>query len=180
VPRYVAFLRAINIGGRRASSTQLTACLEGAGFENVANFRASGNLIFDAPRESECSLTKRVDDALTDDLGFDVRTFLRTAAQVRAIAAFEPFPAEIRAKSEGKLQVALMAKPLAKGARDEVLALATESDPLAISNRELYWLPSGPTMQTELNLRLLDTLVGENTRRTKRMIEVIAAKFLDH
>jgi uncharacterized protein (DUF1697 family) len=119
-----------------------------------------------------------VDEALTAALGFEVRSFLRTAAQVRAIATFEPFPPDGRARSEGKLQVALLAKPLPKGVRDEVLALATDTDPLAISGRELYWLPSGPTMQTDLNLRLLDSLVGENTRRTKSMISEITAKFL--
>jgi uncharacterized protein (DUF1697 family) len=178
VPRYVAFLRAINIGARRASSKQLTAALEDAGLENVTAFRASGNLIFDAEREAPTALAKRVDEALTAALGFEVRSFLRTAAQVRAIATFEPFPPDGRARSEGKLQVALLAKPLPKGVRDEVLALATDADPLAISGRELYWLPSGPTMQTDLNLRLLDSLVGENTRRTKSMISEIAAKFL--
>jgi len=179
VPQYVAFLRAINVGGRRASSQQLAACLESAGFDNVANFRASGNLIFDAPRASDSALTKRVDHALTNGLGFHVRAFLRTAAQVRAIADFQPFPPEVLTGSQGKLQVALLPKPLPNRVRDNVLALATDADPLAISGRELYWLPSGPTMQTDLDLRLLDTMVGENTRRTKRMIEEIAAKFLD-
>jgi uncharacterized protein (DUF1697 family) len=178
VPRYVAFLRAINIGGRRASSKQLTAALEDADFQNVTAFRASGNLIFDAERESVPALAKRVSEALTATLGFQVRGFLRTAAQVRAIAAFEPFPPEIRAKSQGKLQVALLAKTPPKRVRDEVLALATDADPLAVSSRELYWLPSGGTMQTDLNLRQLDSLVGENTRRTKSMISEIAAKFL--
>jgi hypothetical protein len=33
-------------------------------------------------------------------------------------------------------------------------------------------------MQTDLNLRAIDKLLGENTRRTKSMIEEIAAKFL--
>jgi uncharacterized protein (DUF1697 family) len=178
VPRHVAFLRAINIGGRRASSKQLTAALESAGFGDVTAFRASGNLIFDADRASPSALTKRVDEALTGALGFEVRTFLRTAAQVRAIAGFEPFPPKVLAASQGKLQVALLAKPLPKRARDEVLALATDADPLAVSGRELYWLPSGPTMQTDLDLRLLDNLVGENTRRTKGMIQEIATKFL--
>jgi uncharacterized protein (DUF1697 family) len=178
VPRYVAFLRAINIGGRRASSAQLAACLDGRGFTNVANFRASGNLIFDAERASEAAITKRVDDALTTGLGFEVRSFVRTAAQVRAIAAHEPFPPEILAASQGKLQVALMAKAPPKAAREQVLALATDADQLAISGRELYWLPSGPTMRTELDLRLIDNLIGENTRRTKNMIEEIGAKFL--
>lgn len=178
MPRYVAFLRAINIGGRRASSQDLTGCLENLGFQNVANFRASGNLIFDAPRESETALKKRVDDALTTGLGFEVRSFVRTAAQVRAIATHDPFPPDVLAKSKGKLQVALLAKAPPKRARAEILALATDRDPLAIEGRELYWLPSGPMMQTDLDLRLLDKLAGENTRRTKRMIEEIATKFL--
>jgi uncharacterized protein (DUF1697 family) len=178
MPRYVAFLRAINIGGRRASSAQLAACLEDRGFTNVANFRASGNLIFDADHASEAAIRKRVDDALTTGLGFEVRSFVRTAAQVRAIAAHEPFAPAILAASQGKLQVALLAKRPPNRAREQVLVLPTDADHLAISGRELYWLPSGPTMQTDLNLRLLDTLVGENTRRTKSMIQEIAAKFL--
>ena len=179
MPRYVAFLRAINIGGRRASSQQLAECLDDRGFTNVINFRASGNLIFDAERASATALKRRVDEALTEGLGFEVRSFIRTAARVRAIAAFEPFPPKVLAKSQGKLQVALLAKAPPKPAREEVLALATDADPLAISGSELYWLPSGPTMQTDLDLRLLDKLAGDNTRRTKHMISEIATKFLD-
>jgi len=178
VPRHVAFLRAINVGGRRASSKQLTTALEDVGFHNVIPFRASGNLIFDADREPATDLAKRVDDALTNVLGFEVRSFLRAAAQVRAIAALDPFPPKITEASTGKLQVALLAKPPSKRVRQEVLVMATDTDPLAIHGRELYWRPSGPTMQTDLNLRALDNLVGENTRRTKTMIKEIAAKFL--
>ncbi len=179
MPRYVAFLRAINIGGRRARNQDLTGCLANLGFENVANFRASGNLIFDAPRQSETALKQRMDDALSTGLGFEVRSFVRTAAQVRAIATHDPFPPEVLARSEGKLQVALLAKAPPKRTRAEILALATDRDPLAIDGRELYWLPAGPTMQTDLDLRLLDRLAGENTRRTKSMIAEIAARFLE-
>jgi uncharacterized protein (DUF1697 family) len=179
VPRHAAFLRAINVGGRRASRDQLTGCLESLGFENVTTFRASGNLIFDAPRQSEAALTKRIDDALTESLGYDVRAFLRTAADAQAIAAHTPFPKRIVDASGGKLQVALLAKSPSKAARDEVLAMATDDDRLAVDGTELYWLPSGGQMQTDLNLRAIDTLVGENTRRTQSMIREIAEKFLD-
>jgi uncharacterized protein (DUF1697 family) len=178
VPRHVAFLRAINVGGRRAGREQLTNCLESLGLENVATFRASGNLIFDAGRQSETALIKRIDDALTQSLGYDVRTFLRTAKDVRAIADHDPFPPKVVKASGGKLQVALLAKPPSKRARDEVLAMATDADRLAIDGRELYWLPSGGQMETDLNLRAIDNLIGENTRRTKSMIEEIAQKFL--
>ena len=180
MPRHVAFLRAINVGGRRASREQLTSCLESLGFESVSTFRASGNLIFDAPRQSAAKLTKRIDDALTESLGYDVRAFLRTAAEVHAIAAADPFPKKIVESSGGKLQVAMLREPPAKAARDEVLSMATDDDRLAVRGAELYWLPSGGQMQTDLNLRAIDTLLGENTRRTKSMISEIALKFLAH
>jgi uncharacterized protein (DUF1697 family) len=176
--RHVAFLRAINVGGRRASRDQLTTCLESLGFESVTTFRASGNLIFDAPRQSGATLTKRIDDALTESLGYDVRAFLRTAADVNAIAAHTPFPRKVVEASGGKLQVALLADAPSKAAREEILAMATEDDRLAIEGTELYWLPSGGQMESDLNLRAIDTLVGENTRRTKSMIGEIASKFL--
>jgi uncharacterized protein (DUF1697 family) len=178
VPRHVAFLRAINVGGRRASRDQLTACLDSLRFENVPTFRASGNLIFDAPRQPETALTRRIDDALTQSLGYDVRAFLRTAGDVHAIAAHAPFPKKIVDASGGKLQVALLRKRPPKSARDEVLSMATADDLLAIHGTELYWLPSGGQMQTELDLRAIDDLVGENTRRTKNMVGEIAQKFL--
>jgi hypothetical protein len=95
MPRLIAFLRAINVGGRRATRDQLTSCLDSLGFENVTTFRASGNLIFDARRQPETALTKRIDDALTESLGYDVCAFLRTAADVQAIAAHTPFPKKI-------------------------------------------------------------------------------------
>ena len=178
MPRHVAFLRAINVGGRRASRDQLTTCLESLGFENVTTFRASGNLIFDAPRQSQATLTRRIDDALTESLGYDVRAFIRTATAVRAIAAHEPFPRKVVQASGGKLQVAILAKAPSKAVRDEVLSMATDDDRLAIQGTELYWLPSGGQMQADLDLRAIDNLVGENTRRTRSMIGEIAEKFL--
>ena len=35
-------------------------------------------------------------------------------------------------------------------------------------------------MESELDLRAIDDLVGENTRRTKNMVSEIAQKFLAH
>jgi hypothetical protein len=57
--------------------------------------------------------------------------------------------------------------------------MATDDDRLAVDGTELYWLPSGGQMQTDLNLRAIDALVGENTRRTQNMIREIAEKFLE-
>jgi len=176
---YAAFLRGVNLGGKRkAPSAQLCSALEGAGFENVATFRASGNVAFSASGPDEVEqITARVEEALANSLGFDVVAHLRTAAQVRAIAAHEPFEPRDVAALDGKLQVALLKKAPSAAARREALAMATDADALAIRGRELYWLPSGRMTESDLRLDPLERIVGAWTMRTKGTIEQMAAKF---
>jgi hypothetical protein len=57
-----------------------------------------------------------------------------------------------------------------------VLALATDEDQLAIADRELFWLPSGGTIDSELDLKAIDRALGKGTQRTMGTIEQIAAK----
>lgn len=175
--RYAAFLRGMNIGGRRIKNEELRAAVERLGFEGVATFRASGNVVFEsdgggAPAE----ISSRLEDGLGEALGYEVPVFLRTEAELLAIAGCEPFDPEQVAGSAGKLQVALLvAKPTA-AARKEVLALATEEDRLAIRGRELYWLPNGGMSESELDLNAIGAALGLTTMRTKGTIDQIAAK----
>ena len=63
---------------------------------------------------------------------------------MRAIAAHEPFPAKAVERSDGKLQVALLAtKPRPRPPAKQVLELATDEDRLVFEGFELYWLPNG-------------------------------------
>lgn len=136
--RYVAFLRGMNLGKRRIKNEELRAEFEALGFEEVATFRASGNVIFAAARKkSEGALTKEVEAGLGEALGYEVPVYLRSCEEVAAIAAEEPFEAKAVAASKGKLQVLLLAKKPTAAARRKVLALATEEDSLALSAREL-------------------------------------------
>ena len=175
--KYAAFLRGINLGKvRRISNADLKRHFEGMGLEEVGTFRASGNVIFTAGRESEAKLKSRVEKALKEALGYDVTVFLRDETELRAIAQLQPFPPATVARSKGKLQVSMLPKKPAAKARDAVLAVATEDDPLAFGERELYWLPSGGQMESELDLNAIEKLVGPTTRRTMGTIEQIAAK----
>jgi uncharacterized protein (DUF1697 family) len=177
MPRYAAFLRGINIGNRRVKAADLCAPFESAGLEEVAAFRASGNVIFDGPREPAPKLSGRLEEALEESLGYDVAVFLRTAKEVRAIAGHEPFPAADVRASEGKLQISFLRRAPSAKVRSEVVALATPRDGLAFAGRELYWLPSGPMSDTELDLRAIDKLIGVSTRRTMGTVREIAAKW---
>jgi uncharacterized protein (DUF1697 family) len=175
--RYVAFLRGMNLGGRRIKNEDLRRHFEEMGLEEVATFRASGNVIFSSPRrEAEGKLAGRVETELDERLGYDVPVFLRSAEEIATIAAREPFDEKAVAESKGKLQVSLLKEKPSAAAKKKVLALAGEEDQLAIEDRELYWLPSGGVIESDLDLKAIAKLLGADTRRTMGTIEEIARR----
>jgi uncharacterized protein (DUF1697 family) len=176
--RYVAFLRGMNLGGRRIKNEELRQHFEEMGFGWVTTFRASGNVVFSTPkRGAESKLAQRVEAELDERLGYDVPVFLRSIEEVAAIAAHEPFDPKLIEKSKGKLQVSLLMKKPSAAAKKKVLALASDADLLAIEGRELYWLPSGGLLESDLDLKAIEALLGADTRRTMGTIERIAAKY---
>jgi uncharacterized protein (DUF1697 family) len=174
--RYAAFLRAVNLGrNRRVTSAQLKSLFEEAGAEEVATFRTSGNVVFEASRDMARALEQHLEKALRHE----VVIFLRTASELKEIAAYEPFPAKKVDASKGKLQVSMLETKPTAATQKKVLALATDQDQLAFGKRELYWLPSGGTLESELDRKALDELLGPTTMRTKGTVELLAAKFFE-
>lgn len=172
--RYAAFLRAVNLGrDRRVTSAQLKSLFEEVGAEDVATFRTSGNVVFEAPRDIARALETHLEKAL----GHEMVIFMRTASDLEAIAAHEPFPPKAVDGSNGKLQVSLLEKKPTAATQKKVLALATDQDPLAFGKRELYWLPSGGTLESELDRKTIDKLLGPTTMRTKGTVELLYAKY---
>jgi uncharacterized protein (DUF1697 family) len=178
VNRHVAFLRGVNLGAkRRASGAELRAAFEAAGFEDVATFRTSGNVVFGGSG-GEDRVGAKAEAALREALGFEVRVVLRSDRELKAIAAHEPFEPEVVAATEGRLQVILMAEKPTASARKAVLALATERDRLAVRGRELYWLPTAGTQGSDLDQEALGAELGLVTVRTMGTIEQLVAKYL--
>lgn len=175
--RYVAFLRGMNLGGRRISNADLRSHFEALGCEEVATFRASGNVVFERD-EPPAKLTPRLEAGLAEALAYEVPVFLRSAEEVLAIAAREPFEAKAVEASKGKLQVALLTEEPGQAVVKKALALATDDDRLAIEDRELYWLPKGGISESELDLKAIAAALGPTTIRTKGTIDQLAAKHL--
>ena len=91
--RFVAFLRAINVGGGRTVKMQyLCQVFESLGFSNVATFIASGNVVFETTTKETKALERRIEKALKTALGYEVRTFVRGEAELAKIAGYRPFP----------------------------------------------------------------------------------------
>jgi len=174
--RYVAFLRGMNLGGRRIKNDELRRRFEQLDLSEVSCFRASGNVVFAVDESGEASLKARIEVGLGESLGYEVPVFLRSAEELRAVAAQAPFDASLVAASKGKLQVAFLPATPKAPAGKEALALATDEDRLAIDGRELYWLPSGGISESELDLKKIESAVGPWTMRTKGTVDQIVAK----
>ncbi|HEY2478535.1 MAG TPA: DUF1697 domain-containing protein [Solirubrobacterales bacterium] len=176
--RYVAFLRGMNLGKRRIKNPELVAHFEAMGMEEVATFRASGNVVLvDPAGQAESKLQERLEAELDARLGYDVAVFLRSAKEVAAIAARDPFPSAAIEASKGKPQVVLLGRRPSAKAKKEALALAPDGDLMVIEGRELHWLPSVGLSETELDTKTLDAALGKGTTRTAGTIEQIAAKY---
>lgn len=173
--RYVAFLRGMNLGGRRITNEALRSHFETLGCEDVATFRASGNVIF-ARDGRPAQLTSRLEEGLVEALGYEVPVFLRSAKELLAIAAYDSFEAKQLEASKGKLQVALLTKKPTAAAAKKALTLSTEADRLAIAARELYWLPAGGISESDLEWKAIEAALGPTTVRTKGTIDQIATK----
>lgn len=173
---HAAFLRGMNLGGRRISNAELASAFEMLGFAGVATFRASGNVLFESSGEPEGELVARIETGLQEALGYAVPTFVRSAAELRSIVAFEPFPLDEIAASGGKLQVTMFAERPSEEARAAALALATDEDRLNLTGRELYWLPSGGVLDSELDQGEIGRLLGPGTMRTMGTLEGVAGK----
>jgi uncharacterized protein (DUF1697 family) len=173
---HVAFLRGMNVGGHRITNADLTEEFQALGFGAVSTYRASGNVIFESSGAPEGELVAAIEEGLEEALGYAVPTFVRSGEEIRGIADFDPFDLDLVAQSKGKLQVSLLGQPPTKKQRDAVLAKASEEDRLLITGRELYWLPSGGTLESPLGMDAFEDSVGVSTMRTKGTIEGIASK----
>jgi len=172
---YVAFHRGMNLGRRRIRNEELCECFVAMAFTQVSAFLASGNVMFGTDTKLS-DLEKRIEHGLKQRLNYEVPTFVRGAERVAAIADHQPFPDTVVSASGGKLQVALLSARPSASSRRAALALRTDEDHLALDDQELYWLPSGSLLDSDLDMKGLGTILGPMTIRTQRTVQRLAAR----
>ena len=137
--RFIAFLRAINVGGGRTVRMQsLRQAFESLGFSSVATFIASGNVVFETTTKKTKTLERKIEKALREALGYEVRTFVRGEAELAKIVNHRPFP---RSKFDESWQsnIIFLADNLNEKVKQQVNALGTNTDAFEVHRREIYW-----------------------------------------
>ena len=96
---------------------------------------------------------------LSDALGYEVATFIRTDAEVRNISKYTPFmPAFIKAAAA--LNVAMFKEPLDDNQARAVLALKTKNDSFHVHGREVYWLSQTKLAESVISNAVFEITVG--------------------
>lgn len=137
MPRSVAFLRAVNVGGRVVKMDALRAAFEALSLQRVQTFIASGNVIFDHKARDIAALERRIEAALHATFGFEIDTFVRSLDEIAVIAAHPAFDGSATTEVVGFLRDTPDAPACAT-----VQALSTEIDRLLVVGRELVWTSS--------------------------------------
>ena len=134
----VVFLRAINVGGRNIKMEQLRQIFESMGFSKVETFIASGNVMFDSKSKSTKALEGKIERALEDALGYKVTTFIRSIAELAAVARYKPFH---DCDQDGNvLYIGFVADNPGEKSRHRLQSFTTKVDDFHIYGREVYWL----------------------------------------
>lgn len=87
----VAFLRAVNVGGRRVEMARLRGVLAGLGLGDVRTYIASGNAFFTSSESDHTALVEHIETGLAEAFGFEIPTILRTVPELRSELAASPF-----------------------------------------------------------------------------------------
>lgn len=138
--RYVALLRAINVGGRTVTMERLRSLFESLGLGRVESFIASGNVIFETRARDAAVLERRIERHLAESLGFEVATFLRSPGELADVVAYEPFASSRPAEPGHTLWVGFLRAAPSEEGRQKLLACRTDTDEFHSHGREAYWL----------------------------------------
>jgi uncharacterized protein (DUF1697 family) len=109
--QYVAFLRGVNVGGKKPiRMKELANVLTAAGFHNVRTFIASGNVIFEASAKDPKRIARKIEKHLRDAFGYEITVIIRNVDELRAIIKRNPFK-KPKPSADEMLFVTFLASP---------------------------------------------------------------------
>jgi len=175
--KHIAFLRAINVGGRTVKMDHLRGIFKSMGFSNIETFIASGNVIFESKSKDESKLEKMIEKELNETLGFEVATFIRSDSELAGIVDYKPFP-KSQMDSAAVLNIAFLSEPLNAELKKLAMALKTDIDNFHIHGREVYWLCLKKQSESKFSNAVLEKTLGrKSTLRGLNTVKKLAEKY---
>lgn len=171
----IALLRGINVGGnRKVPMAELRALAEGLGWESVATYIQSGNLVFVA-KGSPAALERALEQAIADHFGFVVPVVVCTGPQWCAWAAASPF-ADAAAERPNLLHLGVAKAAPKTDAAKALAPYCTQGERVAVRDGALWIDYVGGVARSKVTPAVLDRCIGSTvTLRNWKSAQAIAA-----
>lgn len=167
---YVALLRAVNVGGTgKLPMTSLAALCAAAGFSRVQTYIASGNVVFHSD-ETEDQVRTALEDRLHAHCGKRVGVIVRTASEIAAIVAQNPFPDQ----PGNRVMALFVDTPLPADAMEG--ANGAQDEQVRLGQRALFVFYPNGMAKTRLRLPSEKAGTARNMNTVARLAEMAAAE----
>jgi len=176
VPRYVAFLRAVNVGGRKFPMAELRALLEKAGYEDVATHIQTGNVLLTTPSRSRAKVEEDLEKLFSEDRGFDVRTVVLTPKELSQVVADADRLEESYPAGHGHYVSLLKAKPTAQGTA-KLEGHGFDDETVVVRARAVHLLYDKPYHEAKVSNVQVEKALGVATNRNLKVIRAVAEKW---
>jgi uncharacterized protein (DUF1697 family) len=167
VPRQIALLRGVNVGGnKRVEMARLRALMEELGYENVVTYVNSGNAVFSGKRRSE----QHLEAAIAKTFGFEVPVVLRSRDELADIVQANPLR-DVATDPAKHLVVFCSAE-----ASTDLDPTAFAPETFHVRGREVYlWAPGGIGTSPLAKVLATKSLGAKSTARNWRTVEKLLA-----
>lgn len=137
--RYVALLRAVNVGGTTIKMAPLRETVQQLGCTEVRSYLASGNVLLTTALD-ETDLRAALEQAIRDRHGITTTVMVRTAQELADVVAARPYPDAENTQAH----VGFLHEPPSTDEVRRLSHLDCAPEELTIRGRELYYhLPNG-------------------------------------
>jgi uncharacterized protein (DUF1697 family) len=171
---YVVLLRGINVSGqKKIKMAELRTLLEEEGFEAVATYIQSGNVVLKSALDAD-RVASGVSAAIEKHFGFAVPAVVRTADELERIVNAVPFERAALDADEKRHLVAFLSGLAPESSPDRLAPYLTHDDQLVARDRELYiHLPGGQAGSKFNNNVIEKKLELTSTMRNWKTVRVL-------
>jgi uncharacterized protein (DUF1697 family) len=176
MPKYVAFLRAINVTGRFIKMNDLAAAFHKLWHLDARTYINSGNVVFSSSMRSGTKLEQSLEDQLEPQLGFRSEVFERTAIEVKEIASKAQSLSQ-QSGTDSDVKVCFLKATLNQSNAEALMELKTTADDFHIGGREIYWLCRTKQSESKFSNAVLERkLKMQSTLRRVSMLNGLAGE----
>jgi uncharacterized protein (DUF1697 family) len=181
MPKFVALLRGINVGGKAmVAMAELKKLFEQAGFPGAQTLLQSGNVIFEAKAAEVGKLETKLEKAAAKKFARPIDFIVCDGPTLNKIIAGNPFPQEAK-DDPSHLLVVFLRSTTSAAVQAALKAAITGPEYFQAGDRCLYLVYPDGIGRSKLTNAVIDRKLGiTGTARNWNTVRKIAALFDEH